>query len=124
MSLWVRRHTLKCRLSNLSLVIHSLLVDSERAFTYTIYVDVNSINFRQRLISYGETSMSQTQYLKMLEKEIQKLNKKIDLKILKGEVYRKEARDHKLLLKKVRYHTKQSFSQRMIHLFFRKNIYA
>ncbi|OGI63258.1 hypothetical protein A2818_01805 [Candidatus Nomurabacteria bacterium RIFCSPHIGHO2_01_FULL_40_12] len=68
--------------------------------------------------------MSQTQYLKMLEKEIQKINKKIDLKILKGEAYFKEARDHKLLLRKVRYHTRRSFMQRMIHLFFRKNIYA
>ena len=68
--------------------------------------------------------MSQTQYLKMLEKEIQKLNKKIDLKIIKGEAYWKEARDHKLLLKKVRYHSRQSFSQRIIHLFFQKSILA
>lgn len=68
--------------------------------------------------------MSQAQYLKMLEKEIQRINKKIDLKILQGEAYWKEARDHKLLLQKVRYHTKRSFAQRMIHLFFRKNIYA
>ena len=66
--------------------------------------------------------MSQSQYLKMLEKEIQKINKKIDLKILQGEKYFKEARDHKLLLKKVRYHTKQSFAQKIIHLFFEKNI--
>ena len=66
--------------------------------------------------------MSQTQYLKMLEREIQKINKKIDLKILQGEAYFKEARDHKLLLKKVRYHTKQSLAQRLLHLFFRKNI--
>jgi hypothetical protein len=68
--------------------------------------------------------MSQAQYLKMLEKEIQKINKKIDLKILQGEKYMKEARDHKLLLKKVRYHSKKSFTQKMIHLFFQKNIYA
>ena len=68
--------------------------------------------------------MSQSQYLKMLEKEIQKINKRIDLKILKGEVYFKEARDHKLLLKKVRYHSRQSFGQRMIHLFFQKSILA
>jgi hypothetical protein len=66
--------------------------------------------------------MSQTQYLKMLEREIQRINKKIDLKILQGEAYFKEARDHKLLLRKVRYHTKRTFGQRMIHLFFRKNI--
>ena len=76
------------------------------------------------LIGHGDKVMSQTQYLKMLEKEIQKINKKIDLKILQGQVYAKEARDHKLLLRKVRYHTRRSFTQRMIHLFFRKNIYA
>ena len=60
----------------------------------------------------------------MLEREIQKINKKIDLKILKGEVYSKEARDHKLLLKKVRYHTKQSFGQKVVNLFFRRSILA
>ena len=57
--------------------------------------------------------MSQAQYLKMLEREIQKINKKIDLKILQGEKYFKEARDHKLLLKKVRYHSKKSFFSRL-----------
>ncbi|MBI3306031.1 hypothetical protein HYZ82_02755 [Candidatus Nomurabacteria bacterium] len=66
--------------------------------------------------------MSQTQYLKMLEKEIQKINKKIDLKILQGESYWKEARDHKLLLKKVRYHKRQSLGQKLIDLFFRRHI--
>ncbi len=66
--------------------------------------------------------MSQSQYLKMLEREIQKINKKIDFKILQGEAYFKEARDHKLLLQKVRYHTRKSFGQRFINLFFRKDI--
>ena len=66
--------------------------------------------------------MSQSQYLKMLEREINKINKKIDLKILQGQEYRREARDHKLLLRKVRYHTRQNLLQRIIHLFFRKNI--
>jgi len=68
--------------------------------------------------------MSQSQYLKMLEREIQKINKKIDLKILQGQDYRREARDHKLLLKKVRYHTKTSLVNRIVTLFFRTNIYA
>ena len=68
--------------------------------------------------------MSQTQYLKMLEREINRINKKIDLKILQGQEYRREARDHKLLLRKVRYHTRRSFGQKMINLFFHKNIYA
>ena len=66
--------------------------------------------------------MSQTQYLKMLEREIQKINKKIDLKILQGQKYVKEAREHKLLLRKVRYHKRQTFAQKMIDLFFRRDI--
>ena len=66
--------------------------------------------------------MSQSQYLKMLEREIQRINRKIDLKILQGEKYSKEAREHKLLLKKVRYHTRQGFMSRFVDLFFRKDI--
>ncbi len=66
--------------------------------------------------------MSQAQYLKMLEKEIQKINKKIDLKILEGQKYAKEAREHKLLLKKVRYHSKRGLVNRFVSLFFRKDI--
>lgn len=53
--------------------------------------------------------MSQKQYLKTIEKEIQRINRKIDLKILRGEEYKKEARDHKLLLKKIRYNNRKSF---------------
>ena len=59
--------------------------------------------------------MSQSQYLKMLEREIQKINKKIDMKILEGEKYAKEAREHKLLLKKVRYHTRRGFFSRFFN---------
>ena len=61
--------------------------------------------------------MSQAQYLKMLEKEIQKINKKIDLKIVQGEAYWKEARDHKLLLQKVRYHTRRNFFSKLFPSF-------
>ncbi len=49
--------------------------------------------------------MSQSQYLKMLEKELSRVNRIIDAKIMKGESYVKEARDHKLILRKVRYIT-------------------
>ena len=66
--------------------------------------------------------MSQTQYLKMLEREIQRINKRIDLKILQGEAYFKEARNHKLLLQKVRYHTRKGLMNRFVDLFFRKDI--
>lgn len=61
--------------------------------------------------------MSQAQYLKMLEREIQKINKKIDLKILQGQNYRKEAMEHKLLLKKVRYHMKSNFFRKFFPTF-------
>ncbi|KKT00238.1 MAG: hypothetical protein UW07_C0018G0015 [Candidatus Nomurabacteria bacterium GW2011_GWF2_43_8] len=61
--------------------------------------------------------MSQEQYLKMLEREIQKINKKIDLKILQGEKYFKEAREHKLLLQKVRYHSKGRFFRKFFPSF-------
>ena len=61
--------------------------------------------------------MSQNQYIKMLEREIQKINKVRDLKILHGEEYKKEALDHKLLLKKVYFHTKQSFFKRIFPKF-------
>ena len=56
--------------------------------------------------------MSQSQYLKMLEREIQKVNKVIDLKIMRGEDYRKESRDHKLMVRRMRYHTKPSIWNR------------
>lgn len=66
--------------------------------------------------------MTQKQYLKMLEKEIQKLNKVIDLKIMRGLDYRKEARDHRLMLRRMNYLRGKTFGQKMLYLFFRKNI--
>ncbi len=61
--------------------------------------------------------MSQKQYLKTVEREIQNINKKIDMKIMRGEVYFKEARDHKLLLKKVRYNSRMNFFSRFFPSF-------
>ncbi|MES2023357.1 MAG: hypothetical protein V4439_01615 [Patescibacteria group bacterium] len=63
--------------------------------------------------------MSQTQYLKIVEKEIHNINKIIDRKILRGEEYWKEARDHKLLLRKVRYVQRQNFLQRFFPMMLR-----
>lgn len=57
--------------------------------------------------------MSQKQYLKTIEREIQRINRIIDLKILRGEEYKKEARDHKLLLKKIRFQNRQTFFKRI-----------
>lgn len=61
--------------------------------------------------------MSQSQYLKMLEREIQNINKKIDIKILQGQSYRKEAIEHKLLIKKVRYHSRSHFLRKFFPTF-------
>lgn len=58
--------------------------------------------------------MSQSQYIKMLEKELNKINRVIDIKILKGEDYSKEAKDHKLILKKIKYNSKKN----VLHKFF------
>lgn len=44
----------------------------------------------------------------MLEKEIKKVNRAIDEKILRGEEYRKEARDHRLMLRRLRFMQKQN----------------
>lgn len=66
--------------------------------------------------------MSQSQYLKMLEREIQRVNRKIDLKILEGRNYMKEAREHKLLLKKVRYHARRNFFSKFFPTFFNSRL--
>ncbi|MEK7569331.1 MAG: hypothetical protein AAB500_00345 [Patescibacteria group bacterium] len=62
--------------------------------------------------------MSQREYLKIVERELQRINKVIDLKILRGEDYAREARDHKILLKKVRYSRRQSFFQNLARKIF------
>lgn len=61
--------------------------------------------------------MSQKQYLKIIERELNRINQEIDFKILRGEDYRKEARDHKLLLRKVRYHSKPNLFRKFFPTF-------
>jgi hypothetical protein len=53
--------------------------------------------------------MNREQYLKIIERELHSINKQIDIKILQGVEYRKEAREHKELLRKVRQHSNRSF---------------
>jgi hypothetical protein len=55
--------------------------------------------------------MSQKEYLKIIERELSRINKIIDSKILRGEEYKKEAQNHKLLLKKIRFIQRKSFFQ-------------
>lgn len=57
--------------------------------------------------------MNREQYVKIIEKELQNLNKRIDMKILQGIEYRKEARDHKILQKKMLQHSRKSIFSRL-----------
>ncbi len=62
--------------------------------------------------------MTKEQYLKIINKELQKINKRIDVKIIKGEEYIREAREHKLLLRKARqFQGKGLFSRLFGNLF-------
>jgi hypothetical protein len=53
--------------------------------------------------------MSATQYQKVLERELARLNKRIDLMILKGQSYVAEARQHREILMQLN-RTKRSTS--------------
>lgn len=53
--------------------------------------------------------MSREQYLKIIEREIHNINKRIDVKIIEGADYKKEAREHKQLLHKIRQHSRRGF---------------
>ncbi len=45
--------------------------------------------------------MSQTQYIKTIENKIKRLNERIDLKIINGQSYGADSREHKALLRKI-----------------------
>ncbi len=53
--------------------------------------------------------MSKSMYKKTIEHEIEKLNQKIDLKIIKGLSYRTEAKRHKFLLARLSELSQYSF---------------
>jgi len=59
--------------------------------------------------------MSREQYLKIIEREIHNINKKIDIKILQGMDYTREAREHKQLLHKIRQHKRKGFFGRFLN---------
>lgn len=58
--------------------------------------------------------MNREQYIKIIEKELQALNKRIDMKILQGVEYKKEARDHKILQKKMMQHSRKGIFGRFL----------
>lgn len=60
--------------------------------------------------------MSKEQYLKIIEREIHSVNKRIDAKIIKGIDYSKEALEHKQLLHKIRQHRRKGFWGNFLNL--------
>ena len=56
--------------------------------------------------------MNHQEYVRIIEKELQRINKIIDYKIIHGEEYTREARGHKLLLRKMRQHSQRSMFQK------------
>ena len=58
--------------------------------------------------------MNHQEYVRIIEKELQRINKIIDHKIIHGEEYIREARDHKLLLRKMRLHSRRSVFGRFV----------
>ncbi len=64
--------------------------------------------------------MSMTHISPALEKRIKELNKKIDSKILRGKPYKSEAREHRMLMLKMRGTTNRTFfanSLSFLHFF-------
>ncbi|MFA7191776.1 MAG: hypothetical protein WC089_00540 [Candidatus Paceibacterota bacterium] len=56
--------------------------------------------------------MSKEQYIKLIERELNNINKRIDMKILAGQEYHKEAQDHKLLRRKILQHSRRAYFNR------------
>jgi hypothetical protein len=61
--------------------------------------------------------MSRQQYIDVLKREVEKLNKQIDIKILQGLNYSSEARKHKLLLSEIRKHSVKNFWKKFLPVF-------
>jgi hypothetical protein len=67
--------------------------------------------------------MSREQYIKILQKELERINREIDMKIMSGEVYSKQSKEHKILLRKIHNHYhKSSFNGLMNKLFTRPKL--
>lgn len=59
--------------------------------------------------------MSKQQYIKLITAEIQKINKIIDKKIISGKECKKELEMHKVLLHKIRQHTREGLKGRILN---------
>ncbi len=57
--------------------------------------------------------MTTSQYQKSLQRELAKINRRIDMMIIKGQSYVAESRKHKMLLRQLRAIQGQSFFNRL-----------
>lgn len=60
--------------------------------------------------------MTREQYLKIIEREIHNINKRIDMKIIEGADYKKEAAEHKQLVHKIHQHSRRGFFGNFLNL--------
>lgn len=74
-----------------------------------------TVNNRSHILIY----MTQQQYLKTIEQQLQRINDTIDAKIMKGIPYVVESKKHKALLQKLRTHRQQNsiFYKMFFHFF-------
>ncbi len=100
---------------NFYVLFYLSTVACERAFTYNIFTGRLENNFKKYIIY-----MTHQEYLKQIQAEIRRLNRIIDYKILNGEKYFQEAKDHKYLLEKIRKHqpVKSSFFSKFFPMFY------
>jgi len=61
--------------------------------------------------------MSREQYVKVLERQLEKLNREIDLKVISGQNYATLAQEHSELRKKIRQHRQTTFFNQVISAF-------
>ncbi|OGI76334.1 hypothetical protein A3C57_00955 [Candidatus Nomurabacteria bacterium RIFCSPHIGHO2_02_FULL_33_12] len=67
--------------------------------------------------------MTREQYIRILQRELDKLNQEIDMKIISKESYSKESKEHKLLLKKIYQHThKNSLKNFFMKIFTQRSL--
>jgi len=68
--------------------------------------------------------MSKQQYLRLIEIELHRVNKIIDMKIIQGKDYRREALEHKQLLHKIRQHNRNNAIGKFLNSLNRFPIFA
>jgi hypothetical protein len=64
--------------------------------------------------------MSQRQYIKMLQSQLQLLNQRIDRRIMTGQSYRALARQHRVLVAKIRSYRNPGFFDRVASMLHRE----